>query len=206
MRRLLSALPYLFLVAAVGIGGWLAWDLLGPETGTPDPDAGTGTIDLDAGTTTTAPSPTTTRPADWVESCEVVLETLQDEGWAVAGKAGDLRRLAEEARAGNRSWYGTVVFTENEMIPRPESLLGTADEVLASDPETVSRIYAEAFRDAAAPLLIQARDLITSVIDPETGLVQEAVWTGWWAEWTASLEELNLVLDRAPASVQNCPD
>jgi len=78
--------------------------------------------------------------------------------------------------------------------------------VLDTNPETVSRIYAEAFRDAATPLLAQAQELITTVIDPETGRVGQGAWTAWWAEWIRSLQELNLVLDRAPASVQNCPD
>lgn len=206
MRRFLTTLPYLFLVAALGIGGWLAWDILKPETGTPHSDAGGMTIDLDAGTTTTAPAPTTTRPADWVDSCEVILATLQDEGWALAAEAGDLHRLAEDAREGTRSWYGVRGFTESTLIPRLEALLGATGEVLASDPDTVSRIYAEAFRDATTPLLRQARDLVTSVIDPQTGLVGEAAWTGWWEGWTASLGELNLVMGRAPASVQNCPD
>lgn len=199
MRRFLNALPYLFLIAAVGVAGWLAWTIVGPRFGPVE-------LDTDVRATTTLPASTTTRPADWVESCESVLAALQDEGWAVVEASGDLNRLAQDAQAGIRSWYGVVDVAQEQVIPRLEQLVGSTRAVLDTNPETVSRIYAEDFRDAATPLPAQARELITTVIDPETGRVGQGAWTAWWAEWTGSLPKLNLVLDRAPASVQNCPD
>jgi len=199
MRRFLTALPYLFLGVAVVIAGWMAWSIIAPTWGEID-------IDGESADTTSTAAPTTTRPPDWVESCEVVMETLTDQGWAISGEAGDFRQAADDALAGIHSWYGAAAIAEDRLIPLLQGLIDSAEQVLAADPDTVSRIYGEAFRDAATPLLAKAQDLVTRVIDPETMLVDQSAWTAWWAAWPGSLQQLTNVLGRSLESVRNCPD
>jgi hypothetical protein len=199
MRRFLTALPYLFLALAVALAGWMAWSIIAPTWGGID-------IDGESADTTSTSALTTTRPADWVESCEIVMETLMDGGWAISGEAGDLRQAADDALAGVHSWYGAVDIAEDRLIPRLQGLIDSAEQVLAGEPDTVSRIGATAFRNAATPLLAQARDLVTSVIDPETVQVNQGAWTAWWADWSGSLQQLTNVLGRSLESARNCPD
>lgn len=199
MRRFLTALPYLFLGLAVVIAGWMVWSIIAPTWEGID-------VDGESAETTSTVAATTTRPVDWVESCEAVMETLMDEGWAISEEAGDLRQATDDAQAGIHSWYGAVDIAEDRLIPRLQGLIDSAEQVLAADPDTVSRIGATAFRDAATPLLAQAQDLVTSVIDPETAEVDEDAWMAWWAEWPQSLQQLTNVLGRSLGSARNCPD
>jgi hypothetical protein len=198
MRRLLSALPYLFLGLAVVIAGWMAWSIIAPTWEGID-------VDGEGAETTSTSAPTSTRPADWVESCEVVMATLMDGGWAISEEAAGLHQATADAQAGVHSWYGAVDIAEDRLIPRLQELIDSAEQVLATDPDTVSRVYAAAFRDAATPLLAQAQDLITSVIDPETVQVNQSAWTAWWADWSDSLQQLTNVLGRSLESARNCP-
>ena len=199
MRRLLTALPYLFLGLAVVSAGWMVWSIIAATWEGID-------VGGESAETTSTVATTTTRPADWVTSCEAVMETLMDEGWAISQEAGELRQAAADAQEGVHSWYRAVDIAEDRLIPRLQGLIDSAEQVLAADPDTVSRIGATAFRDAAIPLLAQAQDLITSVVDPETVEVDEGAWMAWWAEWPQSLQQLTNVLGRSLESARNCPD
>lgn len=202
MRRVLAALPWLLLTAALGVGGWIAWDLVGPKWGTLDLDgeaAGTTTI-------TTTTTTTTTLPPGLLESCEASIGMLIDEGYAVMQEVGAVTRAVDEVEAGTGSWVGVAETARVWLIPRLEGLRGLADQVLAADPDTVSRITATAFRDAAIPLLEHAGNLVGRVVDPVSGQVDEASWAAWWHYWLDRVQDLIALLDRAPASAGNCPD
>ena len=86
-------------------------------------------------------------------------------------------------------------------------MLGSAEEVIAAEADTVSVLAAEAIRGAAIPLLTQARYLVASVIDYE-GQPGGRRRLGGVVGRTGSeqVQELNDVLSRPPQMTCNCPD
>jgi hypothetical protein len=149
---------------------------------------------------------TTVRPPDWFESCYGTIGVLIDEGYAAMRQVGSLTVVVEKAEALTGTWRTVADVAQAWLIPSLEQVLGSAEEVIAAEADTVSTLAAEAVRGAVIPLLAQARHLVTSVIDYEGSRVDAGAWEVWWAEWSQQVQELNDVLSRLPQMTYNCSD
>ncbi len=154
----------------------------------------------------TGSSTTTTLPADWYQSCEKALGVLIEDAHTAMREVGALTRASENAQAGTDPWTGVADRARTWLIPALEELQASAETVLAADPDTVSQVAATWFRDAATALLDQAEDLVARVIDPDSGIVDAAVWDAWWDVWSQTIQDFNDLLSRAPATARSCPD
>jgi len=230
VKRLWSAVPWVLLAAALGVGGWIGWDawqsareanreaaaaptttMAPPATTTTAPPTTVPPITstTTSTTTTTAPPATTTTsalPEGWEDSCDLVVASLIDQGYAVMGEIGTLTAAADNARAGAGTWDTVAEIAGAWVIPRVETLLASVDQVLLADPGVVATIAAEAFRSTALPLRAQAERLLNSVLPPGMGAPDQAAWDDWWRTWSNSVQDLNDVLSRAPQMAYNCPD
>ncbi|MBS1195563.1 MAG: hypothetical protein H6R33_283 [Actinobacteria bacterium] len=155
---------------------------------------------LDPGTTTTFP-----RAAGWYDSCEAVVNGLIDESLAMLRETAAVSRAVEAAQAGTDPWALVGHAARTWLVPRLDALVASADEVIAANPDIVSTIAANAFREAALPLRNQAVHLAGSVSPYPGGAVPEG-WALWWAGWERSIQSFNDVLSRAPATAYNCSD
>ncbi len=149
---------------------------------------------------------TTVRPPDWFESCYGTIGVLIDEGYAAMRQVGSLTEVVEKAEALTGTWRTVADVAQAWLIPSLEEVLGSAEEVIAAEADTVSTLAAEAIRGAVIPLLTQARYLVASVIDYEGSRVDAGAWEVWWADWSQQVQELNDVLSRLPQMTYNCPD
>ncbi|MCU0281526.1 MAG: hypothetical protein MUE66_06835 [Acidimicrobiia bacterium] len=149
---------------------------------------------------------TTVRPSDWFESCYGTIGVLIDEGYAAMSRVGSLTVAVEKAEGLTGTWRAVADVAQAWLIPSLEEVLGSSEEVIAAEPDTVSVLAAEAVRGAVIPLLAQARYLVTSVIDYPGSRVDPAIWDAWWAEWFDQVQDLNDVLSRAPQMAYNCSD
>lgn len=159
-------------------------------------------VEASSSTTTS----TTVRPADWYESCYNTIGELTDAGYAAMRQIGALTVAADDARSGTASWAAVAEVARTRIIPYLGDVIALAVEVIAADPDTVSTLAATAFQNAAEPLADQAEGLLSDVLAPDGGPVDEAAWAAWWAIWVDSVQDLNDLLSRAPQIAFNCSD
>jgi hypothetical protein len=198
VRRPLSTLPFLFLAPAVGLLGWTAWGMFGPDRGTQAHDGEA------AGSTSTLPATTTSRPAERPESSEAVTEALIGQGHAVLDEIAELTRAVDNAQAGTRRWAAVAAAARLGLIPSLEEVLAFTEQVLATGPDTVTRIAATDFRNTVGPLLDQAEELVARVIDPATLEVDEVAWDPWWSNWLNEVQEFIALLNRSTSTAGYC--
>jgi hypothetical protein len=211
-----TALPWVLLAGALGLGGWIAVDVIGSarEAGrTSDPGAPSTTLPPMTTTTsrtTTTTLPTTTsstlHPPGWHHSCENVVAELTAEGFSASHQAAALTQAVQSAQAEATTWADVANTVEGWLLPALDTLNASATEVIDADPDTVSVIDARAFQEGALALRQQAEELVSTIIDPVTGQLDEAAWTQWWDGWSQSVQGLADLLGRAPAMAYNCPD
>ena len=131
---------------------------------------------------------------------------LIDESLAMLREVAAVNRAVEAARAGTDPWAVVGHTARTWLVPRLDALVASADEVIAANPDVVSTIAANAFRDAALPLRNQAVHLVGREVSPYPGAAEPDGWALWWDAWEDSIQTFNNALSRAPATAYNCSD